>query len=138
MSGRLGDVAPRHAACSVRDSAWYHRHSAPLPPGSSVVDAVSARPHTIDLGAQVPHAALRAYVMGARGADHEEDPTPEEIGQMARITAEALEAGAMGFATSRTVNHRSRDGQKIVQELGRVSMTVPVRCVGRSPMQAAH
>ncbi len=76
-------------------------------------DAVAARPHAVDIGAQVPHAALRAYVMGERGADHEEDPTPDEISEMARLTAEGLEAGALGFATSRTVNHRSRDGQKI-------------------------
>ncbi|MFN0092102.1 MAG: N-acyl-D-amino-acid deacylase family protein [Acidimicrobiales bacterium] len=77
------------------------------------LDAVDRRPHTIDLGAQVPHAALRAYVMGARGANHEEDPTPEEIGRMAELTAEALEAGAVGFATSRTLNHRTKTGQKI-------------------------
>lgn len=76
------------------------------------LDAID-RPYAIDVGAQVPHAALRAYVMGARGADHSEDPTPEEIGEMARLAAEALDAGALGFATSRTVNHRSRTGQKI-------------------------
>ncbi|MBI2766701.1 MAG: amidohydrolase family protein [Chloroflexi bacterium] len=76
-------------------------------------DSVDRRPHTVDIGAQVPHAALRAYVMGERGADHEADPSPGEIEQMARLTKEGLMAGALGFATSRTVNHRSRDGAKI-------------------------
>lgn len=76
-------------------------------------DSVDRRPHTVDIGAQVPHSALRAYVMGERGADHEVDPTPEEIQKMSDLTAEALLAGALGFATSRTFNHRSRTGQKI-------------------------
>jgi N-acyl-D-aspartate/D-glutamate deacylase len=61
----------------------------------------------------MPHAALRAYVMGERGADHESDPTPAEIAQMSQLTYEALVAGALGVATSRTINHRSRTGQKI-------------------------
>jgi len=77
------------------------------------LDAVDRRPHAVDIGAQMPHAALRAYVMGARGADHEIDPTPAEIAEMSRLTEEALLAGAIGFATSRTINHRSRTGQKI-------------------------
>src|SRR5436309_9197747 len=77
------------------------------------LDSVERRPHAIDIGAQMPHAALRAYVMGERGADHETDPTPEEIDLMRSLTRDALLAGALGFATSRTVNHRSRTGQKI-------------------------
>jgi len=77
------------------------------------LDSVDRRPHVLDIGAQMPHAALRAYVMGERGANHELDPTPDEIEHMARLTEEALHAGALGFATSRTVNHRSRTGQKI-------------------------
>lgn len=75
--------------------------------------SVERRPYTVDIGAQVPHAALRVFVMGERGGDHEEDPTPDQIAEMARITKEALLAGAMGFATSRTINHRSRTGQNI-------------------------
>jgi N-acyl-D-aspartate/D-glutamate deacylase len=76
-------------------------------------DAVDRRPHALDIGAQVPHAALRAYVMGERGADHEQDPTEDEILEMSRLTREALEAGALGFATSRTLSHRTRAGAKI-------------------------
>jgi N-acyl-D-aspartate/D-glutamate deacylase len=77
------------------------------------LDALARRSYKIDVGSQIPHAALRAFVMGERGADHDTDPTPTEIGEMARLVAEGLQAGAMGFATSRTVAHRSRTGQKI-------------------------
>jgi N-acyl-D-aspartate/D-glutamate deacylase len=76
-------------------------------------DALAARSFAVDIGAQVPHAPLRVYVMGERGGNHEIDPTPEEIAEMARLTKEALLAGAMGFATSRTLNHRSRTGESI-------------------------
>ncbi|MDH4145270.1 MAG: amidohydrolase family protein [Acidimicrobiia bacterium] len=76
-------------------------------------DALDRTPHTIDIGAQVPHAALRAYVMGAAGADYKIDASADEIAEMSRLVAEALEAGAIGFATSRSVNHRSRSGKKI-------------------------
>src|SRR5207248_28208 len=50
------------------------------------LDAVDSRPHAVDIGSQVPHAALRAYVMGDRGANNEEDPTAAEIEEMARLT----------------------------------------------------
>ncbi len=77
------------------------------------LDALARRSYKIDIGSQIPHSALRAFVMGERGADHDQDPTQAEIAEMARLVAEGLEAGAMGFATSRTINHRSRTGQKI-------------------------
>jgi N-acyl-D-aspartate/D-glutamate deacylase len=77
------------------------------------LDAVEAVPHAIDIGAQVPHSALRVYVMGDRGRDHEETATDAEIAEMRRLTAEALGAGALGFTTSRTINHRDRDGNQI-------------------------
>jgi len=77
------------------------------------LDAVEAIPHAIDIGAQMPHSALRTYVMGDRGRDHEEAATDEEIAEMRRLTAEALRAGALGFTTSRTINHRDREGNQI-------------------------
>ncbi len=75
------------------------------------LNAIEAKPHPIDIGAQIPHAALRLYVMGERGADHTEVPTPEEITEMSRLVRESIEAGALGFTTSRTVLHRSSDGR---------------------------
>jgi N-acyl-D-amino-acid deacylase len=71
------------------------------------LDAVERMPRVMDVAAQVPHAALRAYVMGERA---HEQPTADEVGQMARLTEEALLAGAVGFSTSRTILHRSKHG----------------------------
>ncbi len=75
------------------------------------LDVIDRAPHAIDFAAQLPHAALRGYVMGDRGADHEERATPEEIERIGAIAAEAVLAGAIGFSTSRTVAHRSADGR---------------------------
>jgi N-acyl-D-amino-acid deacylase len=72
------------------------------------LDAVDATPRTMDVAAQVPHAALRAYVMGERA--HESAAKGEELTEMARLTEEALAAGAVGVTTSRTILHRSRHG----------------------------
>jgi N-acyl-D-aspartate/D-glutamate deacylase len=77
------------------------------------LDAIARRRYAIDLGAHMPHAALRAYVMGERGADHTSRPTEGEITDMERLTFEALEAGALGFSTSRTYAHRARGGANI-------------------------
>lgn len=74
------------------------------------LDALEQRAFDIDLAAQLPHAALRVYVMGERGANRE-PATPEDIAQMAEIARKAMEAGAIGFSTSRTLNHRTSDGQ---------------------------
>ncbi|MFP3902521.1 MAG: N-acyl-D-amino-acid deacylase family protein [Acidimicrobiia bacterium] len=75
------------------------------------LDALDATPRTMDVGAQVPHAALRFYVMGERGADHEQAATPDDIAAMGQLAAEAVEAGALGFTTSRTTKHRAADGR---------------------------
>jgi N-acyl-D-aspartate/D-glutamate deacylase len=74
------------------------------------LDALERRPHDIDLAAQVPHGAVRLYAMRDRGAAGE-PATELEIAEMARIAAEGVEAGALGFTTSRTRNHRSSRGE---------------------------
>jgi N-acyl-D-aspartate/D-glutamate deacylase len=75
------------------------------------LDALEAVPKIMDVGAQVPHAALRFYVMGDRGADHAAAPSDEEIAHMGELLEEALRAGALGFTTSRTIKHRASDGR---------------------------
>ena len=75
------------------------------------LDALERRSYALDVAAQVPHAALRFYVMGERGTDHGERPSPEEIDTMGCLVREAIAAGALGFTTSRTRNHRASDGR---------------------------
>ncbi len=74
------------------------------------LDAIGKRSFDIDIGLQLPHAALRVFVMGERGANRE-PATPTDINAMAAIAKRAVDAGALGFSTSRTLNHRTSDGQ---------------------------
>jgi len=73
------------------------------------LDALERRPHALDYAAQVPHSAIRGYVMGP-GRAEQEDATPEEIATMASLVAEAVDAGALGFSTSRTPLHKTAEG----------------------------
>jgi N-acyl-D-aspartate/D-glutamate deacylase len=74
------------------------------------LDALDARPHDIDFATQLPHGALRVYAMGERGANREA-ATDDDIALMAQVAREAMRVGALGFSTSRTLNHRTSDGQ---------------------------
>jgi N-acyl-D-aspartate/D-glutamate deacylase len=76
------------------------------------LDALDARCYDADVATQVPHAALRVYVMGQRGADREPASERDRHG-MAELTEQGLRAGALGFSTSRTLNHRTLDGKHI-------------------------
>ena len=69
------------------------------------LDALERRPHAVDVGAQIPHSALRTYVMGERGLTHDE-ATPDDIHRMIELVREGLRAGALGFSTSRTLIHK--------------------------------
>ncbi|MFN4038748.1 MAG: N-acyl-D-amino-acid deacylase family protein [Erythrobacter sp.] len=76
------------------------------------LDALEKLPRTVDVGTHVPHGAVRAYVLGDReqpGAV----PTEEDIAEMARIVEQGVRAGALGFSTSRTVLHKSVDGELV-------------------------
>ena len=66
----------------------------------------------MDLGTQVPHGAVRGYVMGERGARNE-PATSDDIEAMAAIVRAGIEAGALGFSTSRTLAHRAIDGEPV-------------------------
>src|ERR1700752_5189385 len=74
------------------------------------MDWLSQRSFNMAIGAQLPHAALRVYVMGERGANR--DPaTAEDNSAMAALAEDAVRAGALGFSTSRTLNHRTSTGE---------------------------
>ncbi len=76
------------------------------------LDALESFPRALDIGTQVPHGPVRGYVMGERGAKNE-PATPDDIDAMAGIVKEGIQAGALGFSTSRTIFHRAVDGEPV-------------------------
>lgn len=76
------------------------------------LELLASRKYDTDIAAYLPHAALRVHVMGERGANRE-PATAEDIAEMCRLLEEALDAGALGIATSRTIFHRSSDGKPV-------------------------
>ena len=73
------------------------------------LDILENKPLAIDVGTQIPHGPVRAYVMGQRGINREE-ANQEEIDRMSQLVKEAIQAGAFGFSTSRTEKHRDSSG----------------------------
>jgi N-acyl-D-aspartate/D-glutamate deacylase len=76
------------------------------------LDALESHGYDLDVATQVPHAAVRVFVMGQRGVDRE-PATPADADAMARIVVEGIQAGALGFSTSRTINHKTKAGELI-------------------------
>ncbi|TAK09525.1 MAG: D-aminoacylase, partial [Rhizorhabdus sp.] len=76
------------------------------------LDVVGGRKYDMDVVTQIPHSCLRVYVMGQRAIDGE-DATAEDLAQMKRIATEAIKMGAIGFATSRSLFHRDKNGVAI-------------------------
>jgi N-acyl-D-aspartate/D-glutamate deacylase len=76
------------------------------------LDSLARLPRTLDVGAMLSHGAVRAYVMGNRGANNEE-ATPEDIAAMAAVVGDGMAAGALGFSSSRTLIHCSVDGEPV-------------------------
>jgi N-acyl-D-aspartate/D-glutamate deacylase len=75
-------------------------------------DALAARRFDIDIGGYLPHAALRVYAMGERASKHE-PATADDLARMGPLVQQAIKAGAFGVGTSRTIFHRSSDGQSV-------------------------
>ena len=93
------------------------------------LDALDKLPRTLDIATQIPHGALRVYVMGKRGAD-QEPATAEDLDQMAALVKEAVEAGALAFSTNRLPGHTSIHGDPVpgtfapAEELTRMAQAV--------------
>ena len=98
------------------------------------LDALEGLDRTVDVAAQVPHGAVRAYVMGDRGAANEE-PTETEIARMSAIVEEGLRAGAVGFSTSRTILHKSIEGELVP---GTTATKEELLGIGRALKRAGH
>ena len=82
------------------------------------LDAIDDKPRVMDIVTQLPHCALRTYVMGERGAE-DVQPSDEELSHMRRIVREAIEAGAIGFSSNRLLAHRTKEGELIPGTLAR-------------------
>ena len=98
------------------------------------LDALEKLPRTVDVGTHVPHGAVRAYVLGDReqpGAV----PTADDLAQMSAIVEEGIHAGALGFSTSRTVLHKSVDGELVP---GTTATAEELVTIGRAMGRAGH
>lgn len=96
------------------------------------LDAIARRPHDVNIASYLPHAPLRLYVMGDR-ASVGETATPEDREAMAKIATEAMAAGAIGFATSRSLFHRSATGEPIcTQDAEEAELLDIARAMGES------
>jgi N-acyl-D-aspartate/D-glutamate deacylase len=103
------------------------------------LDAIDKRPHDIDFASQIPHSAVRVYVMGQRGADRE-PATPDDLARMQAVVREAMDVGALGFATSRLVIHKTGRGDPIPTwqsaESELAAMAMALKDSGRGVLQA--
>ena len=76
------------------------------------MDYIASRRYSLDIGAQVAHGSLRYYVMGERGRNNEE-ANDDDLAEMSQLVTQAVQAGALGFSTSRTIGHRALDGSPV-------------------------
>jgi len=98
------------------------------------MNAVEKMKRAVDVGVQVPHGSVRAYVMGERGA-HNEAATPDDIAKMAAVVRDGIRAGALGFTTSRTMLHRAKNKELVP---GTFASEDELLGIGRALGQAGH
>jgi len=103
------------------------------------MNAIEKRPHDIDFASQIPHSAVRVYVMGQRGADRE-PATADDLAKMQAVVREAIGVGALGFATSRLVIHKTGQGNPIPTwqsaETELEAMAMALKDTGKGVLQA--
>ncbi|MDX1483718.1 MAG: amidohydrolase family protein [Alphaproteobacteria bacterium] len=104
---RAEDISPDAMSAGISDWSW---ETFP-----EYLDAVEAQPKAINYGAYLGHSALRTYVMGERA--FEEEAGGDDLAEMKRVLSEGLHAGAMGFSTSRSTNHRTADDRPVASRL---------------------
>ena len=122
----MGNCGVGFAPCREADRGWLIRTMEGVEdiPGTALsegitwkwetfeeyLDTLDSLPFTVDVATQVPHSALRGYVMGPQRAEQDVDATEAEVEQMQALVREAIRAGALGFSTSRTPIHKTADG----------------------------
>lgn len=100
------------------------------------IDYLGTKQYTLDIGTQIPHSAVRYYVMGDRALRHE-DATADDLAAMAKVVSEGMQAGALGFSTSRTVGHRSVTGETIPGTFAeRDELVAIAKAMGKGVFQA--
>jgi N-acyl-D-aspartate/D-glutamate deacylase len=98
------------------------------------LDSLESQRRVMDVATQVPHGSVRAYVMGERGARNEA-ANDDDIAEMARLVREGIAAGALGFSTSRTMLHLSKDGEPVP---GTFANKAELMGIGRALGAAGH
>ena len=100
------------------------------------INYLGSRRYTMDIGTQVPHSAVRYYVMGDRALKHE-DATQADLDGMCKVVADGMAAGAVGFSTSRTIGHRSVEGESIPGTFAEKSELIAIaKAMGSGVFQA--
>ncbi len=99
------------------------------------LDAIERAPSMLDRVAQIPHSALRTYVMGERGSDRKQAATAADMQRMAELVEEGLRAGALGFSTSRTKRHHGADGRHVP---GSFAEHAELMAIGAAMRSAGH
>ena len=103
------------------------------------IDYLGSRAYTMDVGTQIPHSAVRNYVMGDRALRHE-DATADDLAAIKQIVEAGLRAGALGFSTSRTIGHRSVSGEPIpgtfAEKAELLAIAEAMRSAGKGVFQA--
>ena len=103
------------------------------------IDYLGSREYALDVGTQIPHSAVRNYVMGDRALEHE-DATADDLERIRAIVQEGLVAGALGFSTSRTIGHRSVAGEPIpgtfAEKSELLAIAEAMRAAGKGVFQA--
>ena len=100
------------------------------------IDYLGGKRYTMDIGTQIPHSAVRYYVMGERALTHA-DATDADLQAMAGIVSAGMQAGALGFSTSRTIGHRSVAGEPIPGTFAEKEELIAIaRAMGKGVFQA--
>jgi N-acyl-D-amino-acid deacylase len=118
---------------SLREAIRWDWQSVP-----EYMDALDGIPRALDVAVQVPHGAVRAYVMGERGAANE-PATDDDIGRMAELVAAGVDAGAVGVSANRLELHKAVDGREVPGTFATADeLTALVRAAGRGSPDAVY